>query len=163
KWTPDIRWSYNENFTVSEFVGCFRELHRESLRKFPVTSANVIEALPKFALQMRETFEPEIDAEPVEEFPEIIDEELPEITLSDSEREDWKQMMHFFKCNVNEITFDSLFKFLNFEGVDEENKLVKVSARQMTKDWLTKNYDLVLEKALMHQGFIGFRFQWRVY
>lgn len=74
----------------------------------------------------------------------------------------WEDALRHVKTRLNEDVFNTWFRPIKFDGLNEENLSLNLSAGQVTKDWVCLYYVELLEQTLAEIGLSNYRIEWQV-
>lgn len=74
----------------------------------------------------------------------------------------WNGVLSFVEQRLNKHIFDSWFRPIRFEGCNDDNKTLFISAGQVTRDWVTLYYADLLAEAVRNSGFREYAVEWHV-
>lgn len=74
----------------------------------------------------------------------------------------WDRMLEIVESRLNRHIFDSWFLKVEFLGVDKDNRLLKLRAGAVTKDWITIYYDELLNHCMNLVGLSDYQIEWTI-
>ncbi len=74
----------------------------------------------------------------------------------------WDDALSHVKTRLNEDVFNTWFSPIKFEGVNENNETLGLSAGQVTKDWVCLYYAELLEQTLTEIGLSNYKIAWQI-
>lgn len=72
----------------------------------------------------------------------------------------WDNILSSVEKRLNKQIFDSWFRPIKFEGVDEEKKLFRLRAKEVTQNWINTYYSEVLRETLTELHLSSYNFSW---
>src|SRR5205823_9391465 len=68
---------------------------------------------------------------------------------------------HSIRRNLNGETFDTWFKPIQFEGIDNSHRIIRLRApNQIVKDWVNVNYTNLVDQSLTECSLAGYAVVW---
>lgn len=74
----------------------------------------------------------------------------------------WNDILNFVEKRLNRHIYDSWFKPIEFEGFDENDRVLQLRAGQVTKDWVTMYYSDLLEQGLTAVNLCNYKIGWSI-
>lgn len=74
----------------------------------------------------------------------------------------WNDILAFLEHRLNKHIFDSWFRPIQFEDLDEETLTLQLRAGQVTIDWVSIYYSQLLEQTLAEFGLSDYTIEWTV-
>ena len=74
----------------------------------------------------------------------------------------WDDALRHVKTRLNKDVFNTWFRPIKFEGMDEDIRVLRVSAGQVTKDWVCLYYAELLEQTLAEIGLSNYKIEWQM-
>jgi chromosomal replication initiator protein len=74
----------------------------------------------------------------------------------------WKNILQSVEKRLNKQIFDSWFRPIQFDGCDENEKILHLRAGQITKDWVSTYYSEVINQTLKELNLTSYRLDWEV-
>ena len=75
----------------------------------------------------------------------------------------WDGVLHSIRRNLNRETFDTWFKPIQFEGIDNSHRIIRLRApNQIVKDWVNINYTNLVDQSLTECSLTGYAVVWVV-
>jgi chromosomal replication initiator protein len=74
----------------------------------------------------------------------------------------WNDILAFVETRLNKHIFDSWFRPIEFEGLDETAGVLRLKAGQVTKDWVTLYYSDLLEQSLRSRQLSNYKLEWSI-
>ena len=74
----------------------------------------------------------------------------------------WNDILGIVKTRLNKDVFNTWFRPVAFEGIDEESRTITLKAGQVTKDWICIYYSDLIDQTLAELDLGGFRIQWQI-
>ncbi len=74
----------------------------------------------------------------------------------------WNDILTFVEKRLNKHIFDSWFRPIRFDGLDEGRNVLRLRAGQVTKDWVTIYYSDLLEKSLSFVNLDNYKLEWSI-
>lgn len=72
----------------------------------------------------------------------------------------WSDILDFLSRRLNQHIFDSWFRPIHFESIDNDQKIIKLRAGKPTIDWVTSYYAELLSQTLREFNLKDYRFEW---
>mgnify|MGYP000123763406 CR=1 FL=1 len=72
----------------------------------------------------------------------------------------WDNILGSVEKRLNRQIYDAWFTPISFAGCDEQEKVLKLKASRINKDWITSNYSDVLTQALNELKLENYTFDW---
>ena len=74
----------------------------------------------------------------------------------------WDNALKHVKSRLNTDVFNTWFRPIKFENIDEAGRILNVRAGQVTKDWVCLYYAELIEQTLTEVGLSNYRIEWQV-
>jgi len=74
----------------------------------------------------------------------------------------WNNILQSVEKRLNKQIFDSWFRPIQFDGCDEQEKILHLRAGQVTKDWVSTYYSEVINQTLKELNLTNYRLDWEV-
>ena len=74
----------------------------------------------------------------------------------------WDSVLELVENRLNRQIFESWFLPIKFDGIDEENRTLRLSAGQVTKDWVCLYYTELLERTMTECDLSAYRIDWQI-
>jgi chromosomal replication initiator protein len=74
----------------------------------------------------------------------------------------WNNILQSVEKRLNKQIFDSWFRPIQFNGCDEQEKILRLRAGQVTKDWVSTYYSEVINQTLKELNLTNYRLDWEV-
>ncbi|MGI8882747.1 MAG: chromosomal replication initiator protein DnaA [Pyrinomonadaceae bacterium] len=74
----------------------------------------------------------------------------------------WNNILQSVEKRLNKQIFDSWFRPIQFDGCDEQEKILHLRAGQVTKDWVSTYYSEVINQTLRELNLTNYRLDWEV-
>jgi chromosomal replication initiator protein len=74
----------------------------------------------------------------------------------------WNDILAVVETRLNKHIFDSWFRPIQFEGLDEEKRKLILRTGDVTKDWVSMYYTELLEQIIGDRGMIGYTIEWQI-
>ncbi|MCU1288887.1 MAG: dnaA [Acidobacteria bacterium] len=74
----------------------------------------------------------------------------------------WNNILQSVEKRLNKQIFDSWFRPIQFDGCDENEKILHLRAGQVTKDWVSTYYSEVINQTLKELNLTSYRLDWEV-
>ena len=74
----------------------------------------------------------------------------------------WDNVLAFVEKRLNKHIFDSWFRPIEFEGINESTGTIHLKAGQVTKDWVVLYYSELLTHSLRAINFENYKVEWTV-
>jgi chromosomal replication initiator protein len=74
----------------------------------------------------------------------------------------WNNVLKAVKTRLNNDVFNTWFKPIKFENVDQEHHVLTLRAGQVTKDWVCMYYTELLEQVLADLELSNYRIDWEI-
>ena len=84
---------------------------------------------------------------------------MKEITQKSTE---WNSVLDVVKARLNKDVYNTWFRPIRFDGIDEDRRLVHLRAGSVTKDWVCIYYTELLDQALAQAGLADHVIEWQV-
>jgi len=75
----------------------------------------------------------------------------------------WDELLHSVESSVNRETFDTWFRPIQFEGLDNSDRTLHLKApNSVIRDWVVSNYSSLLDRSLGAVHLAGYSMVWTV-
>jgi chromosomal replication initiator protein len=75
----------------------------------------------------------------------------------------WDGVLHSIRSNLNGESFETWFKPIQFEGIDNSRRIIRLRApNQIVKDWVNINYTNLVDQSLSERSLAGYALVWVV-
>ncbi|HRI02523.1 MAG TPA: chromosomal replication initiator protein DnaA [Pyrinomonadaceae bacterium] len=74
----------------------------------------------------------------------------------------WEDALSHIKTRLNDDVFNTWFRPIQFDGVDEKHTALQLRAGQVTKDWVSLYYSELLEQTLAEIGMSNYKVSWLI-
>jgi chromosomal replication initiator protein len=74
----------------------------------------------------------------------------------------WNDVLAYVETRIDEHVYDSWFRPIRCEAIDQPTRRVRLLASAMTKDWVTLYYSDLLDSALRSMNLFDYKFDWSV-
>ncbi|HTK27626.1 MAG TPA: chromosomal replication initiator protein DnaA [Pyrinomonadaceae bacterium] len=74
----------------------------------------------------------------------------------------WESVLELVEQRLNRQIFESWFLPIKFDGLDEQNRTLRLSAGQVTKDWVCLYYTDLLEQTMAELNLSGYTIEWQI-
>ncbi|HQU84344.1 MAG TPA: chromosomal replication initiator protein DnaA [Pyrinomonadaceae bacterium] len=74
----------------------------------------------------------------------------------------WNNILQSVEKRLNKQIFDAWFRPIQFDGCNEQDKVLHLRAGQVTKDWVSTYYSEVLNQTLKELNLNNYRFDWSI-
>lgn len=74
----------------------------------------------------------------------------------------WNNILDSMEKRLNRHIFDAWFKPIQFESFDENEKVLRLRASQVTKDWVNTNYSEVISQTLKELDLANYQLDWKI-
>jgi len=74
----------------------------------------------------------------------------------------WDNILGSVEKRLNRQIFDAWFTPINFAGCDEQEKVLKLKASRINKDWITSNYSGLLQQTLSELKLESYTLDWEI-
>ena len=74
----------------------------------------------------------------------------------------WNNILESVEKRLNRQIFDSWFRPIQFEGFDEEQKVLRLRASQVNKDWIHTYYSDLINQTLKELDIANYRLDWEI-
>ena len=78
------------------------------------------------------------------------------------EKNVWNNILQSVEKRLNRHIFDAWFRPIQFEGCDENEKILRLRANEVTKDWINSNYTEVINQTMRELNLSGYRLDWEI-
>ncbi len=72
----------------------------------------------------------------------------------------WDDALRHVKTRLNKDVFNTWFRPIKFDGIDEDGRILRVRAGHVTKDWVCLYYAELLDQTLAEIGLSNYRIEW---
>ena len=79
-----------------------------------------------------------------------------------AEKNVWNNILQSVEKRLNRHIFDAWFRPIQFEGCDENEKILRLRANEVTKDWINSNYTEVIFQTMRELNLSGYRLDWEI-
>lgn len=74
----------------------------------------------------------------------------------------WENILQSVEKRLNKQIFDAWFRPIKFEGCDEQKKVVRLKASEVTKDWVNTYYSEMINQTLRELNLPNYRLHWEI-
>jgi chromosomal replication initiator protein len=74
----------------------------------------------------------------------------------------WNNILQSVEKRLNKQIFDAWFRPIQFEGCDEQEKIVRLKASQVNKDWVSSYYSEMINQTLKELNLPNYRLDWEI-
>src|SRR3712207_5218454 len=74
----------------------------------------------------------------------------------------WSNVLQSVEKRLNRQIFDSWFRPIQFEGFDEAEKVLRLRASQVNKDWVSTYYSDLIAQTLNELNLANYRLDWQI-
>src|SRR6476661_2064221 len=74
----------------------------------------------------------------------------------------WSSVLQSVEKRLNRQIFDSWFRPIQFEGFDESQKVLRLRASQVNKDWVSTYYSDLIAQTLNELNLANYRLDWEI-
>ena len=74
----------------------------------------------------------------------------------------WEHILSSVEKRLNKQIFDSWFRPIKFDGFDEDGKVLKLRAKEVTQNWINTYYSEVIRETLNELNLSNWRLDWAV-
>ncbi|MGQ0541418.1 MAG: chromosomal replication initiator protein DnaA [Blastocatellia bacterium] len=74
----------------------------------------------------------------------------------------WNHVLTVVEQRLNKHIFESWFRPIRFEGIDEDSKTIRLRAGNVTKDWVTRYYTELLDDILNGFTLSDYKIDWAI-
>jgi chromosomal replication initiation ATPase DnaA len=74
----------------------------------------------------------------------------------------WNNILQSVEKRLNKQIFDAWFRPIQFEGCDEREKIVRLKASQVNKDWVSSYYSEMINQTLKELNLPNYRLDWEI-
>ncbi len=87
-----------------------------------------------------------------------------EITLDNrtEKKNVWNNILQSVEKRLNKQIFDAWFRPIQFESCDEQDKILRLRASQINKDWINSNYSEVIAQTLKELNLPNYSLDWEI-
>ncbi|MFL6469017.1 MAG: chromosomal replication initiator protein DnaA [Pyrinomonadaceae bacterium] len=72
----------------------------------------------------------------------------------------WNDVLAHVEKRLNANVFDTWFRRITFDGFDPDNRIINLTAADITKDWVSRYYSTMINEVLCDIGLEGCRLEW---
>lgn len=74
----------------------------------------------------------------------------------------WNNILQSVEKRLNKQIFDAWFRPIQFDGCDEQDKILRLRASQVTKDWINTYYSEVITQTLKELNLSNYQLDWEI-
>ena len=74
----------------------------------------------------------------------------------------WNNILQSVEKRLNRQIFDSWFRPIQFEGLDENQHVLRLRASQVNKDWVSTYYSDLISQTLKELNIADYRLDWEI-
>lgn len=74
----------------------------------------------------------------------------------------WNDVLRVVRKHLNKDVFNTWFRPIGFDGVDESRQVINLRAGQVTKDWVCQYYTNLLNETLTELDLAGYSIAWHI-
>ncbi|MBK6722826.1 MAG: chromosomal replication initiator protein DnaA [Acidobacteria bacterium] len=74
----------------------------------------------------------------------------------------WNNVLDIVRSRVDEDIYNTWFRSLAFQGIDDETGFFHLKTGTVTKDWVCLYYQDLMDKAFAGAGFAGYSIKWEI-
>lgn len=74
----------------------------------------------------------------------------------------WDIILQTVKKRLNKQTFDSWFRPIQFEGIDETSKIIYLKTNQMNRDWVEIYYSSLIKEIMKEINLPNYEIEWKI-
>lgn len=74
----------------------------------------------------------------------------------------WHDILGSINKKLNQETVDTWFSEIEFRGLDSSTSVIRLGAPEVVRDWVKRNYSVVLSQSLSDLNLNGYTFDWVV-
>ncbi len=78
------------------------------------------------------------------------------------EKNVWSNILHSVEKRLNKQIFETWFRPIQFEGCDEQDKILRLRASQVNKDWISSYYSEVITQTLKELNLPNYILDWKI-
>jgi chromosomal replication initiator protein len=82
------------------------------------------------------------------------------VKISSENKNVWTSILHSVEKRLNRQIFDAWFRPIRFEGCDEQEKILRLSASQINKDWINTYYSDLIDQTLTELNLTNYSLDW---
>jgi chromosomal replication initiator protein len=82
--------------------------------------------------------------------------------VSSENKSVWNNILQSVEKRLNRQIFDAWFRPIQFDGCDEQEKVLHLRASQVNKDWVSTYYSEVITQTLKELNLTNYRLDWEV-
>lgn len=79
-----------------------------------------------------------------------------------TEKNVWNSILQSVEKRLNRHVFDAWFRPIQFESCDEREKILRLRANEVTKDWINTNYTEVILQTMKELNLSGYQIDWEI-
>ena len=79
-----------------------------------------------------------------------------------AEKNVWNNIMQSVEKRLNRHIFDAWFRPIQFESCDEQQKILRLRANEVTKDWVNSNYTEVILQTMRELNLSDYQLDWEI-
>jgi chromosomal replication initiator protein len=74
----------------------------------------------------------------------------------------WTDVLQSVEKRLNEQVFNSWFRSIEFDGCDNESKILRLKASEINRTWINMNYTNLISQSLKDLNFGDYRLDWEI-
>ncbi|MCS6873695.1 MAG: chromosomal replication initiator protein DnaA [Pyrinomonadaceae bacterium] len=74
----------------------------------------------------------------------------------------WNNILQTVEKRINRQTFDSWFRPIQFEGIDETSKVIYLKTNQVNKDWVEHYYSNLIKQIMHEMNLPNYEIEWKI-
>jgi chromosomal replication initiator protein len=74
----------------------------------------------------------------------------------------WSNVLQSVEKRLNEQVFNSWFRSIEFDGCDDNAKVLRLKASEINRNWITMNYTNLISQSLTELNFGDYRLDWEI-
>ena len=74
----------------------------------------------------------------------------------------WNNILQSVEKRLNKQIFDAWFRPIQFDGCDEQERIVHLRASQVNKDWVSTYYSEMINQTLKELNLPTYRLDWKI-
>ena len=74
----------------------------------------------------------------------------------------WDAVLAFVEQRLNKHIFETWFRAITFDSLDERSRTITLRAGQVTKDWVTLYYSALIEQGLASLELSDYHLEWKI-
>jgi chromosomal replication initiator protein len=82
--------------------------------------------------------------------------------VSSENRNVWNNILQSVEKRLNKQIFDAWFRPIQFDGCDEQEKVLRLRASQVNKEWVSSYYSEVITQTLKELNLTNYRLDWAI-